>query len=70
MNELTYHASDRIARLRRRADWLERRLAQIDRSSGEVHHHDKGELSALRWGLAIIEEHLKVCCLEDVERRA
>jgi hypothetical protein len=45
--------ADRIKRLKRRADWLE---SQVDSTRADI-TYTKGELSALRWAIPILEDY-------------
>jgi hypothetical protein len=48
-------AQERIVRLKRRANWLEARVAVSDVNGRDL-SLDKSELSALRWAVKVLEE--------------
>lgn len=53
-------AKEKLATLRKRADWLEKRIgrAEAEHGAGNVGFlsYDRAELSALRWAIAELSE--------------
>lgn len=50
-----YREFDRIERLRRRAEWLQKRIEMYKQGK---HAWDRGELSALEWAIPILEDYM------------
>jgi hypothetical protein len=57
VKEITKHEQERLDRLYKRADWLRIR---IHKEKEKDLTFDKAELSALDWGIEIIEKHFNI----------
>ncbi len=57
---ITKDQREKLSRLERRRDYLRTHLYNVDATKWRGDSYDQAELSALEWGIEIIEVYLKV----------